>query len=389
MTYTAKHRNERMKNMDSTESIMAPLDGRATLLAVDDNPTNLYLLAEVLRTEHRVLAARSGQHALVLAAAEPKPDLVLLDVMMPGMDGFQVLAGLRGNPATCEIPVIFVTAANSTEDEERGFELGAADYILKPLRPAVVRARVRAQIEAKRGRDFLRHHNRTLEGEIARRLRENQLIQDVSIHALAYLAETRDPETGNHLRRTQAYVRALAVQLRGRPGFEALDSDIYLELLAKSAPLHDIGKVGIPDNILLKPARLDAREWAIMRTHAQLGAEAIERAERDADQRVEFLTLAKQIARWHHERWDGGGYPDGLAGADIPISARLMALADVFDALISARAYKPAMAAEDARDMILAARGRHFDPAVADAFESVFVEFRDIAGRYGDLGASK
>jgi putative two-component system response regulator len=359
-----------------------------TVLVVDDVPENLTVLGELLCDEYTVRAANSGPAALHLAHVNPQPDLILLDVMMPGMDGYQVMERLRADPATRHIPVICVTALADSEEEERGLLLGAADYITKPLKPRVVLARVRSQIELKRARDRLANQNAFLEAEVARRMRENQLVQDASIHALARLAETRDSETGNHLLRTQEYVRRLAMLLRHHPRFtEGLD-DHAIELLAKSAPLHDIGKVGIPDHILLKPGRLDSAEWEIMKTHAQIGAESIERAERDAERPIEFLAVAKLIARHHHERWDGLGYPDGLAGDDIPLPARLMALADVFDALISKRTYKDAFPYLQARDMIAASRGKHLDPAVVDAFVSDFAAFCDIAERHADSAES-
>lgn len=357
---------------------------RATLLIVDDTPENLTVLGELLQPTYRVRAANSGQRALQIAASDPQPDLILLDVMMPEMDGYAVLAHLREDPRTREIPVIFVTAMDSTEDEEHGLDCGAVDYITKPLRPAIVMARVRAQLEVKHARDWLRNQNTYLEAEVARRMSENQLIQEVSIHALARLAETRDPETGNHLHRTQEYVRTLARDLQNHPRFSAFLTERTIDALAKSAPLHDIGKVGIPDHILLKPGKLTPEEWEIMKTHAKLGSEAIEQAERDAAKPVEFLTLAKEIAHYHHERWDGSGYPEGLRGDEIPVSARLMALADVFDALISRRVYKPPMPFEVARDIIAKERGRHFDPDVVDAFMNNFAHFRNIAERYGD-----
>jgi putative two-component system response regulator len=232
--------------------------------------------------------------------------------------------------------------------------------------------------------------------EVARRMADNQRVQDVSIHALARLAETRDPETGNHLRRTQEYVRLLAQQLQHHPRFAGQLNGPLIELLVKSAPLHDIGKVGIPDHVLLKPGKLDATEWAIMKTHAALGADAIEQAERDglhagdapAGRPVEFLRIAKEIARWHHEMWDGHGYPDGLAGEAIPLSARLMALADVFDALISRRVYKAPMPYERARAIIEGGRGRHFDPDMVDAFLAVYDDVIAIAERYSDSDAA-
>ena len=355
-----------------------------TILVVDDAPENLTVLGELLQPQYRVRAATSGARALEIAAAEPYPDLILLDVMMPEMDGYEVLRRLRENEYTRDTPVIFITAMDATEDEERGLELGAVDYITKPLRPAIVAARVRTQLELKRARDWLSDQNQFLEAEVARRMTENQMIQDVSINALARLAETRDPETGNHILSTQEYVRVLGGQVQDHPGFSEFLSDHTVALLAKSAPLHDIGKVGIPDNILLKPGKLEPDEWKIMKTHAKLGSDAIERAEHDIARSVEFLSLAKDIAHWHHERWDGSGYPDGLAGDAIPISARLMALADVFDALINRRVYKEPVPFAQSRDIIVAERGRHFDPDVVDAFVAAIDEFEAIARRYTD-----
>lgn len=364
------------------ELIGGASERRATILVVDDNPDNLSVLGELLQPDYIVRAASSGRRALQVAATSPRPDLILLDVMMPEMDGYEVFARLRANPVTATIPVIFVTAMDAAEDEEKGLELGAVDYITKPLRPTVVLARVHTHLELKKARDVLSQHNRLLEAEVARRMGENQLIQDVSIQALARLAETRDPETGNHLMRTQGYVRTLAERLRTHPRFSGFLNDSTIEMLVKSAPLHDIGKVGIPDHILLKPDKLTPDEWVIMQTHAAIGAEALEQAERDAARPVQFMALAKEIARWHHEKWDGSGYPDGLSGDAIPISARLMALADVFDALISRRVYKPPMPYAQAHDIIIQGRGLHFDPDIVDAFIGEFDKFCAIADRY-------
>ncbi|HMW24623.1 MAG TPA: two-component system response regulator [Burkholderiaceae bacterium] len=360
---------------------------RPIILIVDDSPENLMVLGELLHEEFQVRAANSGPTALRLAALQPRPDLILLDVLMPGMDGYQVLQQLRAEATTRGIPVIFVTALGATEDEERGLLLGAVDYITKPLRPAIVQARVRTHLALKAARDRLAAQNSDLEAEVARRMGENQLIQEVSILALAHLAEIRDPETGNHLLRTQEYVRTLATRLRDHPRFAHFLTPQTIDALAKSAPLRDIGKVGIPDHILLKPGKLTDEEWQVMKTHARLGAMAIEMAEREAARPVDFLVLAKEIAQHHHERWDGSGYPDGLQGDAIPISARLMALADVFDALISRRVYKGPFPAEEARQLIEEQRGRHFDPAVVDAFLATFDEFCAIASRYNDSQA--
>jgi len=355
-----------------------------TLLIVDDNPDNLRVLADLLHGHYRVRAANSGERALQLAALAPVPDLILLDVMMPAMNGHQVLQALREAPATRDIPVIFTTAMDSTEDEQAGLVLGAVDYITKPLRPAVVLARVRAHLQLKQVRDELRVEKAALESELARRLHENEVIQDVAMRSLARLAETRDNETGNHLLRTQAYVEALARRVCRHPRFAAALDERTIALIAKSAPLHDIGKVGIPDRVLLKPGPLTPDERELMKTHARLGADAIAHAVRDTREPAGFLQHAYDIALHHHERWDGAGYPDGLAGDAIPLPARLMAVADVFDALISRRVYKAAMPAGEVRRIMAAQRGLHFDPDLLDAFLAGFDAFCAIAHCHPD-----
>lgn len=358
-----------------------------TILIVDDSPGNLLLLSELLQPHYRVRAANSGRRALRVAASVPRPDLILLDVMMPEMDGYAVLALLRADPQTAAIPVIFVTAMDRSADEERGLALGAVDYISKPIKPAIVLARVRTHLDLKVARDWLQDRNAVLEAEVVRRMQENLLIQDISIRALAHLAEIRDPETGNHLLRTQGYMRVLATQLREHPCFADFLTEQNIQTSVKSAPLHDIGKVGIPDHILLKPGKLTPEEWEIMKTHSRLGGDAIEQAERDADQPVEFLRVAKDIAHYHHEKWDGSGYPEGLVGDAIPIPARLMALADVFDALIARRAYKAPFPFERAVAIIREGRNTHFDPAIVDAFLVRLDEFASIAESHADSEA--
>ena len=354
------------------------------ILIVDDSPENLYVLGELLQgAGYRVKVANAGSTALHLASQSPPPALILLDVMMPDMDGYQVLRQLHSDEATREIPVIFLTAMDGDDDVERAFNAGIADYIIKPIKPVVVLSRVRNQLLVQRARNWLQNQNQALEAEIARRLRENEQIQAVSIRALAHLAETRDNETGNHIQRTQGYVRLLATRLAQQPRFAAIIDPSYIELLTRSAPLHDIGKVGIPDAILLKPGKLTPDEWTIMKTHTLLGSEAITLAERDIDAAAEFLTPAKEIVRWHHERWDGSGYPDGLAGDAIPLSARIMALADVFDALISRRVYKDAIPFASVRKIIAEERGRQFDPDITDVFLANYAQFEAIALHYG------
>jgi putative two-component system response regulator len=357
-------------------STTLPDPSQSCVLIVDDVPANLSVLGEVLRASgYHVKVANNGASALKIADTEPRPDLILLDVMMPGMDGYEVLRRLLAGAGTQRIPVMFLTALGEPQDEERGLALGAADYLTKPIQPSVVRARVRTQLLAKQALDWLQGQNDLLEAEVSRRMRENELIQQVTIRALAHLAETRDADTGHHIQRTQAYVRLLALALRENPVHAAQLSDHYIDLLERSAPLHDIGKVGIPDHILLKAGPLSPEEWTVMQTHASLGARAIERAESDIDQPLEFLTLAKEIAHWHHERWDGHGYPDRLAGEAIPLSARLMAVADMYDALVSRRVYKGPMAPQLARDLIVRGAGSQFDPAVVEAFKGCYASF--------------
>jgi putative two-component system response regulator len=360
------------------------LSGRRTILIVDDDATNLSVLSRLLRPQYRVRAANSGTNALRAVSTDPRPDLILLDIMMPGISGYEILERIKADPTTTDIPVIFLTALTGDEDEERGLQLGAADYVTKPIKSGILLRRVEAQLLAKQGRDWLRDENAALDAEMRRRMADNERTERVTIRALAHLAEIRDPETGNHILRTQKYIATLARRLAAHPRFAATLTPSNIELLIKSAPLHDIGKVGIPDHILLKPGPLDADEWVVMKTHAKLGSDAIEKAEADVDQPLPFLAFAKEIAHWHHEKWDGSGYPDGLAGEAIPVSARLMALADVFDALINKRVYKPAMTLADARGIIAEGSGTHFDPDVAAAFETDFSLFERIARRFAD-----
>jgi putative two-component system response regulator len=366
------------------------------ILIVDDTPQNLRVLGELLKPHYRVRVANSGERALRAAVTDPRPDLILLDVMMPDMDGHEVLRQLRDKTETRDIPVIFVTAMVATEDEQLGLGLGAVDYITKPFNPSIVLARVRTQIELKQARDRLAEQNDWLEHEVARRMRENLLIQDLSVRALACLAEARDNETGQHIVRTQLYVDLLAHQLAHHERFREALAGPKLGMVVKAAPLHDLGKVGIPDAILLKLGPLTPEEFEIMKTHTTIGADAITKAMELAlagadDDMAElapsafaFLNVAHEIALGHQEKWDGSGYPAGVAADAIPVSARLMALADVFDALMSRRVYKTPMTLEEATKVIVEGRGTHFDPDVVDAFLACRQCFAEIAARHAD-----
>lgn len=357
---------------------------KPTLLVVDDTPDNLTLMTELLKPHYRVKVANSGEKALAIATEERHLDLILLDIMMPGIDGYEVCKRLKSDEKTHDIPVIFLTSRSEAADEELGLELGAVDYITKPINPAITLARVANHLTLKASADFLKDKAAYLEQEVAKRTTELVALQDVTILTMASLAETRDSETGNHIRRTQFYVKELAEKLSTHPKFKALLTPAFIQMLFKSAPLHDIGKVGIPDRILLKPGKFELHEFEIMKTHALLGKQVIEFAERQLGREVEFLTLAKEIAYCHHEKWNGSGYPQGLAGEDIPVSARLMAVADVYDALISRRVYKEGMSHEKAAAIIIEGRGQHFDPDMVDAFIELQDAFQAIAARFVD-----
>ena len=353
-----------------------------TVMVVDDTETNVDILVETLGDEYEVSVAMDGETALEYALEE-QPDLILLDIMMPGMDGYEVCRRLKDNPETGNIPVIFVTAMSEVEDETRGLQLGAIDYLTKPISPPIVQARVRNHLELKLAKEELQNQNVILEARVLERTRELALTQDVTIESMASLAETRDPDTGGHIRRTQNYVRILAQHLAGHPGYKDVLDANAIDVLYKSAPLHDIGKVGVPDHILLKPGKLTNEEFEEMKKHAAYGRDAILMSEKRLGSNS-FLRFAREIAYTHHEKWDGSGYPEGLKGADIPIAGRLMALADVYDALISPRTYKPPFSHEKAVSIILEGKGTHFDPAVVDAFIALEDEFRQIAAEFRD-----
>jgi putative two-component system response regulator len=356
---------------------------KPTILVVDDSPANLSLLFGLLHESYTVKAVNHGAKALAMVG-EDEPDLILLDIMMPDINGYEVCRQLKANPRTQHIPVIFLTSKNEVENEEMGMALGAVDYITRPISPEILMSRLRAHLVDATHARTMQVNNEYLEFEVAKRARDMAALQEVTILALASLAEVRDVETGNHLRRTQHYIRALARHLREHPRFASFLSPSVIDMLFKCAPLHDIGKVGIPDRILLKPGRYEPHEMEIMKTHPRLGYEALMQAQVATMESMEFIQIAKQIVYAHHEKWDGSGYPQGLVGDAIPIPGRLMALADVYDALISRRVYKDGMGHDKAKAILVEGRGKHFDPDVVDAFLTLEDEFQDIAVRYAD-----
>lgn len=359
------------------------VESRPTILCVDDTPANLLLLVELLKGVGRVKTAVNGQQALRVVAASP-PDLILLDVMMPDMDGLEVCRRLKSDPRCHHIPVLFLTARTEVEDEAHGLSLGAADYISKPVSPPILLARVRHHLEIKKYNDLLQDRNHWLEEEVSRRVSEISRMQEATIHVITTLAEFRDEETGNHIRRTQEYVRLLVDKSRLAPDQSpGLDGTRGLRIV-KAAPLHDVGKVAIPDAILLKPGRLTPEEFEIMKLHAVRGDEILGQAIKNLGNTGGFLEVARQIARSHHEKWDGSGYPDGLAGPDIPLPARMMAVADVYDAIRSERPYKKAMSHEEAFAILADGRGRHFDPQLVETFLSFDAQVQQIRAQWND-----
>lgn len=337
------------------------MECNATILVVDDTPTNIDVLTGILSHSYRVKAALNGKVALKIAQSKNKPDLILLDVMMPGMDGHEVCRQLKCNIETQSIPVIFVTAMSEETDQKAGFELGAVDYITKPVNPSLVLARVKNHIALY---DQAKH----LENIVRQRTAELDRSRFEIINRLGRAAEFKDNETGMHVIRVSWYSRLLAEKIG--------QSDEWCELLYNVAPMHDIGKIGIPDHILLKPGKLDDTEWEIMKKHAEYGADII------GDHSSPLLAMAHEVALSHHEKWDGSGYPHNLKGEEIPLSARIVAISDVYDALTSDRPYKKAWTEEAAISHIQEQSGKHFDPALVGSFIECMPQFRDIQFKF-------
>ncbi|PKL51125.1 MAG: two-component system response regulator [Candidatus Riflebacteria bacterium HGW-Riflebacteria-2] len=347
---------------------------RETILVVDDVAGNLEIMSNILSVDYDLKVAKSGKKALQIACLVPLPSLILLDVIMPEMDGFETCRRLKADPLCKAVPVIFVSTQTDMVDEAMGFSVGGVDYISKPVSPPLVRARVKTHLA-------LYNQNRILERKVRERTLELMQTRDVAILAITSLAETRDNETGEHIKRTQHYIRLLAQHMKKNPRFSKYLDDETIELLYKSAPLHDVGKIGIRDSILLKPGPLTSDEFTVMKTHTTIGRDTINKSidEINLESVSSFLQIGREIASSHHEKWDGSGYPLGLLGDDIPFSGRLMAICDVYDALISKRVYKDAFPHEKAVEIILEGRGKHFDPDLVDAFIELKSKFYDIA----------
>ncbi len=341
------------------------------ILIVDDVPENLHVMINILKSDYTVVVATSGEKALELATKEPLAEMVLLDIMMPVMDGYEVCRRLKSNHKTRDIPIIFITAKNDINDEAKGLELGAVDYITKPVVPELVKARVYNHLELKRYRDHL-------EQIVEERTYQLKQAKEAIIDSMGLLAESRDSSTGEHIFRTKEYVRLIALELAKLPKYRDCLTPEYIELLVLASPLHDIGKIAIPDAILLKPDVLNKDEWEIMKTHPSIGKKTIAMAQYKF-RNNEILQMAKNIASAHHEKYDGTGYPKGLKGEDIPLSARIMAVADVYDAIINKRPYKEPYTHTQAVNIIIDGKEKHFDPDVVDAFLKIADEIERIA----------
>ena len=350
------------------------MNDKPVILAVDDQIQNIELLEAFLIPQgYQIIRASSGEEALSNLSGEI--DLILLDVMMPGMDGFEVTRRIRENPSFRLLPIILVTALRETEDHVKGIEAGCDDFISKPVDKIELIARVRALLKVKAYHDLTSAYQKKLESEIAIRTEELRRALEGTraaaleiIQRLSAAAECKDEQTGYHIDRMSRYAAAVARQM----GLNEAET----ELIQFAAPMHDLGKIGIPDKILLKPAKLSPLEWEIMKKHTLIGAEIMK------DSQIELLQVGEVIARTHHEKWDGSGYPAGLSGEDIPLYGRIAAIADVFDALCSARPYKEAYPLEDALDVIRKGSGSHFDPAVVDAFFAILDEIQAIKLQY-------
>ncbi|MBY6186396.1 two-component system response regulator [Marinobacter hydrocarbonoclasticus] len=337
-------------------------DSKPTILVVDDIPENIDVLVGILKPDYQIKVALDGVTALKIVEQSP-PDLILLDIMMPEVDGLEVCRRLKAQPMTSPIPVIFVTALGEVADEAAGLAVGAVDYLTKPVNAAIVQARVKTHLA-------LYNQAQHLESLVRSRTHELEQARLHVVQCLGRAAEYKDNETGLHVIRMSHYAERLA-RAAGLP-------EHFCQVLLHAAPMHDIGKIGIPDRILKKEARLDAKEWDVMRTHPELGAKIL------GDLETELMQMASTIALTHHERWDGEGYPQGLKGTDIPVEGRIVAIADVFDALTSRRPYKGAWTVDDTLAEMQRERGTQFDPELVDLFLTLEPEIRVIAERYQD-----
>ncbi|MDR0453772.1 MAG: response regulator [Deferribacteraceae bacterium] len=349
---------------------------RKNIFLVDDDVTNLTVGKNTLTKTYNVFTLNSGVR-LIKMLEKNKPDLILLDVEMPEMDGYEVIRVLKGNIETQNIPVIFLTGKSDTESELEGLSLGAVDYITKPFSPPLLLKRIDLHLLVESQKLELINFNNNLLGMVEEKTQTVVELQEAILKAMAELVECRDDVTGKHIERTQSYLGVLIKALQKYDVYEKEISSWDIKLVLQSAQLHDLGKINIKDSILQKPDRLTSDEFEQIKTHTTFGEEVIEKIKKNTKEQA-FLEHAKIFAATHHEKWDGTGYPRGLKGNEIPLQGRLMAIADVYDALVSDRPYKKALTHEEAVSIINDGMGTHFDPAMKDLFLKVSEEFYRI-----------
>jgi len=358
-------------------------EAAARILIVDDIRENIELLRALLAHEGYDLAgAETGREALE-SIERATPDVILLDLMLPDISGFDICSRVKQDPGTCHVPIIVISGMGDRDTNLQAFQCGADEFLSKPFDRTLLQARIRNCLRSKRLSDALLQANSDLEKRVEQRTAEIRRARIATVSSLARLAGTRDNETGNHVKRVAYYCAYVSERLAQTGRHEEIDGRFEKELY-DSSPLHDIGKVGIPDAILLKPGKLNDTEFDIMKQHAIIGGETLRRAHEEAGAEDGFLRMACEIAFYHHEKWDGSGYPFGLSGDAIPLSARICALADVYDALSSRRPYKEPFPHEKCRAIIVEGRGKHFDPDIVDAFLQLEAQFIETRERYAD-----
>ena len=354
----------------------------AVVMIIDDTPENLKLLDRMLRDEgYRIKTFLQGEAALG-AAEESPPDIILLDIKMPRMDGFEVCRRLKASVKLCHIPVLVISALLDRESKERAFAAGAVDYVTNPFQIEEIRARVKTHLRLRQMQIELEKHSHHLEDLVRQKAEEIANSRLATILAISALMEERDDGTGCHIDRTRIFCRLLAKKLMEHPRYAEIITPAFVDNMFHAAPLHDIGKIGIPDSILLKPGRLTPEEFEVIKTHTLRGARTLEKVHAKYPHN-DFINMGMALTKYHHERWDGTGYPEGLAGEDIPLEARIMAVADVYDALRFERPYKGAFSHEYSYSLIVGESGKHFDPLVVEAFRSLEGLFAKICERLG------
>ncbi|MCB9494143.1 MAG: HD domain-containing protein [Desulfobacteraceae bacterium] len=357
------------------------------ILIIENSPGFSDIIKESMAESNVFLKTLSPENALKFME-NTKPDIIVSETSFDDPTSFKLCKKIKANKETAKIPFIFLSVLNTFENKTKAFELGASDYIILPFEPEEIRLRLKKHIEAHLEKQNLIKQNKLLKNKLMENNKELALTRETIAEVLSALTECRDAETAGHLKRTSEYIKLIASELKRKNKFRDVLSDNYIKLLHKAAPLHDIGKIGIPDKILTKKGPLTTKEYEVMKTHTTLGRDAVKKAEGKLGDNP-FLETAQEIAFTHQEKWDGSGYPQGLKGKKIPLSGRLMAIADVYDAMISKRVYKPAFSHDKSVKLMKQLKGIHFDPDITDTFISVSDEFKNISMKFADFSKSE